>query len=111
MHGAIDSHAAPRHTGRVDGGKLPWARAGERSGQPEPPKEQPPRNLSGTPDRAGLSTLWKAAGTAFVRPTEGVSQLAEARGESSQVPVTEGAATGGAIGAADRRNTFGGDRF
>lgn len=52
------------------------------------PKEQPPRKLSGTADRASLQTaLWKAARRFVVEPTEGVSPPAVApAGQSSQVP-------------------------
>ncbi len=38
----------------VDVGQPAWARAGESLFTRRPPKEQPPRNLSGTTDRAGL---------------------------------------------------------
>ena len=42
----------------------------------EPPKEQPPRNLSGTPDRAGLKTTLESGFAKFAEPTEGVSRFA-----------------------------------
>jgi len=58
-----------------------------------------PESLRHTGPR-GLSTLWKAAAAIFARPTEGVSRTAAAGGQSSQVPVTEGAAKRGASSAA-----------
>jgi len=33
-----------------------------------PPKEQPPRNLSGTPDRAGIDTLESGRAERFAPP-------------------------------------------
>jgi len=36
--------------------------AGERDGYASPPKEQPPRKLSGSMDRVGnIETLWKVS--------------------------------------------------
>ena len=39
-----------------------------------PPKEQPPRNLSGTRDRAGLIDTLESGRALQARPTEGVSR-------------------------------------
>lgn len=51
--------------------------------KPDPPKEQPPRNLSGTPDRAGLIDTLESGRAFEACLTEGVTPSA---GESSQVP-------------------------
>jgi len=89
--------AAPLgHSGKASGGKPLAARAGERAGgvqaRTAPPKEQPPRNLSGLGTaRAGTGTLesGRAAEESAGRPTEGVSGGAvqePVTRESSQVP-------------------------
>ncbi|VVT17384.1 conserved hypothetical protein [Sphingomonas aurantiaca] len=69
---------APR--GRAFPGPL---RIGPERGR-GPPKEQPPRNLSGTRDRAGLIDTLESVLASAPRATEGVSR--QSGGESSQVP-------------------------
>ncbi|VVT23366.1 conserved hypothetical protein [Sphingomonas sp. EC-HK361] len=67
----------------------PAGHARERAGPSPPPKEQPPRNLSGRRDRARQDTL--ESGRAFqARPTEGVSRSGDPARSKLSGPVTEG---------------------
>jgi hypothetical protein len=81
----IDTCPAVRH------GRPVLMDARERvAGVPPPPKEQPPRNLSGTRDRA-FRTLWKASAAAKAVAGHRRGKLPGKGGENSQVPATEGA--------------------
>ena len=61
-----------------------------------PPKEQPPRNLSGTPDRAGLiGTLESAFGSKSEGHRRG--NLADARGKALRFRDRGGGANGSRV--------------